>query len=73
MSKSRSQPLFFLHVAAPLMGLWAFEIGFDWVCIGFVFTKCPIGFIFIIRCIYRVCNPPTADKIGFVLHKKIDL
>jgi hypothetical protein len=25
-------------IPAPLAALWAFEIGFDWVCFGFVFS-----------------------------------
>ena len=40
---------------------------------GFVFTKCPIGFIFIIRCIIDVYVHLTFSEIGFVLHKRSDL
>jgi hypothetical protein len=54
-----------------LMGLWAFEIGFDWVRFGFVFTKCPIGFIFIILCWKYVYIHLGLPEIGFVLHKKV--
>ena len=39
--------------------------------IGFVFTKCPIGFIFVIRCIKEAYIHLTFSEIGFVLHKKV--
>jgi hypothetical protein len=45
------------------------EIGFVWLCIGFVSIKFAIGFIFIFLCIKNSYIHLVIWKIGFVLHK----
>ena len=49
------------------------EIGFVWVCIGFVLTKCRIVFILISHFIKEGCAHLGLWEIGFVLHKRADL
>ena len=44
------------------------QFGFVRVCFGFVFTKCLIGFIFIILCNTDVYIHLTLKEFGFVLH-----
>ena len=48
-------------------------IGFELALIGFVFTRCPIAFIFIIHFCKDTYVHLTFLEIGFVLHKKVDL
>jgi nitrate reductase NapE component len=38
--------------------------------IGFVFIGIVHSYLFVVHCKYIIYNPPTADKIGFVLHNR---
>jgi len=50
-------PAIILNIAWSVKAVKKFgggKIGFDWVRFGFVFTKCPIGIIFINHCMKRL-------------------
>ena len=47
------------------------EVGFVWLCIGFVSIKFAIGSIFIFLCIENSYVHLVIRKIGFVLQKSM--